>query len=320
LYLGQATTDHSEIPDSTARCIAHVLGRAYGREIALADYGRTGEGNYLSLRDEYLALYNDPSVTPVVNELIDWLGTYLVLQENTGTGRQFTNPDLPPKLEQLLVRTRVRVGDERFIVNVPASWDSGYEDDLVELLHDLRLPEDPALQAFLSLPDVSAGADNIMESFHEAFAGMYASEEQALRALSPFGEWETELADWSVDQGIESDALQWNLEPLLERLRTLYDLVENIEAAEQHYKHVEVSADFVSAVRQQLEAVVEDEARAEHLRREQLRANLASLKAKEGNLLDLAADGSRLKKHPGATARDRPHVRRSRRSARDRQR
>lgn len=224
--IAQALAEESEIDDGTARCIAHVLGRAYGRESALANFGRTGEGHYLTLRDEYLNLYGDEHADPITKEMIDWFGTYLVQRENTGTGRHFMNEHLPPKLEQLLVRTSIRVGDERFIVNVPASWDSGEEDGLIELLRDLQLPADPALQAFLALPDVSAGTPDIMESFHEAFAGTYKNEEFALRALSPLEDWETSLADWCIDRGVDFDALDWNFAPLMDRLRDLYDLVE----------------------------------------------------------------------------------------------
>lgn len=224
--IAQAQIGHTDLRDSTARCIAHVLGRAYGRESALADFGRTGEGNYLTLRDEYIALYADDHTPVDVKELIDWFGTYLVDRENTGTGPQLMNSHLPPKLGQLLVRTSIPVGDSRHLVNMPASWDSGNEDDLIELLTTLQLPEDDALQAFLSLPDVSVGTDNIMESFHEVFAGTYPDEEAALRALSPYGEWEAELAEWCIDHGIEHEALEWNLAPLLDRLRDIYDLVE----------------------------------------------------------------------------------------------
>lgn len=227
--IAEATTKQTEVDDGTARCIAHVLGRAYGRESALANFGRTGEGQYLTLRDEYLVLYSDENADAITKELIDWLGTYLVSLEHTGTGRKFMNEHLPPKLDLLLVRTRVRVGGEHFVVNVPASWDSGELDGLIELLTELQLPEDQALQAFLSLPDVSVGSDDLMESFHEAFAGTYSSEEDALRALSPLEDWKTSLADWCIDQGLEYDALEWNYEPLMTRLHDIYDVVEQEE-------------------------------------------------------------------------------------------
>lgn len=225
-----AMAEHTEIDLGTARCIAHVLGRAHGRESALADFGRTGEGQYLSLRDEYLAIYTDERADVVTKELIDWLGTYLVQRENTGSGRRFMNEHLPPKLDQLLVRTSIRVGDSRYVVNIPASWDSGEEDGVVELLTELQLDQDEALQAFLSLTDVSVGADDIMERFHEAFAGTYADEESALRSLSPLEDWENSLADWCIDQGVDFDALEWNYAPLMERLRDVYDVVKIGEA------------------------------------------------------------------------------------------
>ncbi|WP_165314413.1 hypothetical protein [Agromyces protaetiae] len=227
--LARANAEHDEIDEPTARCIAHVLGRAYGRESALAGFGRTGEGHYLSLRDEYLDLYGDEQADPITKEMIDWLGTYLVQRENTGTGRRFMNEHQPPELDQLLVRTSVRIGEGRFIVNVPASWHSGHEDELVELLTTLQLDQDEALQAFLSLPDVSAGTDDIMESFHEAFTGTYRNEEAVLRALSPLEDWENSLADWCIDNGVEPEALDWNYEPLMVRLRDIYDVVEGKE-------------------------------------------------------------------------------------------
>lgn len=224
--IAQALAGGTEIDHETARCVAHVLGRAYGRESALATFGRTGEGDYLKLRDEYLALYADERADAVTKETIDWLGTHLVARDRTGSGRRFTNELLPPKLERLLVRTELRVGGPRFVVQVPANWDSGGIDRLTETLAELRLPEDPALQAFLSLPDVNAGTADIVASFQEAYAGSFATEEDALRALSPLKEWEEQLADWCIDNGVDAEALDWNFAPLLERLRTVYDLVE----------------------------------------------------------------------------------------------
>lgn len=224
--IATARAEQSEIDQGTARCIAHVLGRSLGRESALADFGRTGEGQYLALRDDYLTLYSDERADAVTKELIDWLGTYLVQRENTGSGRRFMNEHLPPKLDRLLVRTGITIGGNRFVVNIPASWDSGQVDRLIETLTELQLPDDRALQAFLSLPDVSAGTENIGESFREAFAGTFESEEEALRALSPLEDWENSLADWCIDHGIDFETLEWNYAPLMERLRTIYDLVE----------------------------------------------------------------------------------------------
>ena len=69
--------------------------------------------------------------------------------------------------------------------------------------------------------------------------------------------------------------------------------VDNIEAAvEEHYKQIELSPEFISMVREQLDRTLRDEAKAEHLRRTQLEDRLAALRSKEDNLLDLAADDS----------------------------
>lgn len=221
----RALATQTEIDKPTACCIAHVLGRALGRESLLADYGRTGEGAYLDLREEYLDLYGDPAVTEDTKQLIDWFGTFLIQREKLGSGRQFMNEHLPPKLEQILVATGITVGGQFFTVHVPGSYGDEAIHELRETLTELQLPEDEALQAFLALPDVNAMSGDIMESFHESFAGSFHTEEDALRALSPLIEWEGSLADWQIDNAVDPESLEWNYAPLLERLAEVYDLV-----------------------------------------------------------------------------------------------
>lgn len=223
----QALAAQTDIDLNTARCIAHVLGRAWGRTSALADFGRTGEGEYLSLRDEYLEIYSDDQVDATTKEMIDWLGAYLVQQEGTGSARSFMNEHLPPKLDQLLVRTSLRLGSGRFIVNLPASWHSGHEDEFIAFLKTLPLAENRALQIFLSLPGVSAATPGLMESFQRTFVGAYQSEEEALRALSPLEDWETSLAEWCIDNGVDLESLEGQYAPLMERLRSVFDIVES---------------------------------------------------------------------------------------------
>lgn len=224
--IAQALAEHTEISNDTARMIAHVLGRAYGRDSHLAEFGRTGEGAYLSMRDEYLHLYNSEHTDAITKEWVDWLGTYLIQRENTGSGRQYMNEHVPPKLNQLLVATELYVRGVPYRVHLPASLDSEGVDALSEELINLSINQDEALQAFLTLPDVDANTPMLMESFHETFAGSYPNEEAMLRALSPLEDWENSLADWCIDHGIEFDVLEWNYEPLLDRLRDIYDIVD----------------------------------------------------------------------------------------------
>jgi hypothetical protein len=224
--IARALEAHAEIDRDSARCIAHVLGRGLGPTSALAEYARRGAGDYSRLRDEYLALYADEHASPAVVELIDWFGSHLVAQNGTGSGRRFMNESLPPKLDQLLVRTAVRVDGDTFVVHLPASWNSSQEAELMSQLAELQLPSNAALQAFLSLSDVNAGTTELMRRFHEAFAGSFVDEEEALRALSPLEDWELGLSDWCLTQGLSAEALTWNYEPLMVQLREVYDLVE----------------------------------------------------------------------------------------------
>ncbi|MGF2948232.1 hypothetical protein [Microbacterium alcoholitolerans] len=224
--IAQALTERTEIEDGTARMIAHVLGRAYGRDSHLADYGRTGEGMYVDLRDEYLALFNNERADEVTREWINWFGTYLVQRENTGSGRQFMNEHLPPQLDRLLITTELDVQGAPYLLRIPASFDSARLDSLTEQLFQMGLTNSPKLEAFLRLPNVDASSPNLLKSMHETYGGTYANEEDALRALSPLEDWEDSLADWRIDHGIEEDALEWNFKPLIDRLRVIYDLVE----------------------------------------------------------------------------------------------
>lgn len=79
--IAAAEIEQREISRETARLIGHVLGRAYGRHSALANFGRTGEGGYDELRDEYLDLYIHPSISEQAQHWIDWLGTHLIQAE-----------------------------------------------------------------------------------------------------------------------------------------------------------------------------------------------------------------------------------------------
>lgn len=224
--IAEAMEKHTEIDDGTARCIAHVLGRAFGRESALAGFGRTGEGGYEALRDEYLAIYNGPDASVQAKELIDWLGTYLVQRENHGTLQRFGNEYLPPKLEQLLVPTGVDVGDWYFTVHVPAHYDRAAIEELAGTLHELQLDKDDALQAFLSLPDVNAMSGDIMKDFHENYIGTFDSFEGAVHGLLELDEWEKEVHEFAVERHLYVESITPDYEALLERARDAYDILE----------------------------------------------------------------------------------------------
>lgn len=221
-----AGTGQTEIDDGTARCIAHVLGRAFGRDSQLAAFGRTGEGTYLGMRDEYLALYADERVDATTKEWIDWFGTYLVYRENTGSGRRFMNEYRPPKLDRLLVATEILIHGQPFTIHLPASLDNEQIDGIREELATLQLDQDEALQAFLSLPDVDANTPMLMESFHENFVNTFENLEDAVRGLCELDEWENEVNEFAAERGLFIDQYAVDYEALRDRLSEIYDLVE----------------------------------------------------------------------------------------------
>jgi hypothetical protein len=221
-----ALAEKTEIDTNTARMIAHVLGRAYGPASHLAEFGRTGEGSYLDMRDEYLTLYNDQHADPVIKEYIDWLGTYLVQRENIGSGRERLNPNIPRQLDSILVATGIEFDGEPSTIHVPATIRGPYIDALRDQLTDLHGTDREALYAFLSLPDVDASSPNLTESFHESFVGTFATVEDAIAAVIELDEREKEIDEFATGQGFVIDQLTPDYEVLLEEARQAYDVIQ----------------------------------------------------------------------------------------------
>lgn len=55
--IAEAMEQKRDVDRGIARCIAHVLGRSLGRHSALANFARTGEGDYETLREEEGRVY-----------------------------------------------------------------------------------------------------------------------------------------------------------------------------------------------------------------------------------------------------------------------
>lgn len=224
--IGRAHASGGEIDEGTARTIAHVLGRALGRDSQLAEFGRTADGEYESLREEYLTLYNDPTTPPMIRDWIDWFGTYLVKGRAEGSGRRFMNEHLPPKLDQLLVRTEVSLYGQPHLIRVPADLGNA---ELLKLSEELEVfaaaPYGDAFRAYLTLADVNAADPNLMESFGENFAGEYADVMDAVYVLTSLEDWESEIKDFAQERGIRESAVSIDHAIIEEQSRELYDFV-----------------------------------------------------------------------------------------------
>jgi hypothetical protein len=219
-----AHTEQREIDPGTARLIAHVLGRAVGRDSHLADYGRIGTGDYEQLRSEYLDLYEDPHTPPMIREWIDWFGTFLTANHLNATPPE-RSPDARAAPEPAFARGEVSIGDRVLTVHVPASITGPALQALVARLEALPELEDDAFIAFLSIRDVDASDPDIATIFHDSHVGSYENVVEALRVLTPLDDWEAELADWARGQGLAADAVTLNIASIEATARTAYDLI-----------------------------------------------------------------------------------------------
>ncbi|WP_140393356.1 hypothetical protein [Leucobacter sp. 7(1)] len=234
--IAKASEYKTLIEHGTARCIAHVLGRALDRSSALAAFGRTGEADYAAMRDEYLALYSNPDAPAWVVEQIDWLGTHLIRTAHPSAQTISYREPYPLTLEELLVPTEVRVGELEMTVQVPGCYDGSTIMELQEVLTDHKLDRDPGLQAYLSLPNVNAMSGDIMEGFHNSLIAVFRHEEAALRSVCDLDEREREIEDFVSERGLYYDYLTPDLEVLREQVQDMVDLVEREDRVYVFYK------------------------------------------------------------------------------------
>lgn len=224
--IAYADEHHTGVNQETAQCIAHVLGRSFGPDSALAEYALTGTGTYEALRDEYLTIYHDPAAPAWAAELVDHVGTHLIYQTfpDASTSRQ--RASYPRKLARLHVPTEVAVDGLTMTVNVPGIYGRDTIAELPETLSELRLAEDIGLQAFLSVPGVNALSGDIMEDFHNCYIGIWKNLEDAIGELCLLSDREEEVADFASERKLFYDYLTPDYEALQEELEETFSLVE----------------------------------------------------------------------------------------------
>lgn len=215
-----------DVDRGTARCIAHVLGRSLGRHSALANFARTGEGGYETLREESLRLHNDEGGTASTQELIDWLGTHLIRQQHPDAESVTYVEAYPPRLDNILVPTGVEVGDWYLRVNVPGIYGAKDIQELTETLGELSVDQDPALRAFLSLPDVNAMSGDIMEDFHAHYLGVFTATQEAIHELAEVEERERDVFTYAEDRQLVIEQMNPDYEALRDEVADAFDLVE----------------------------------------------------------------------------------------------
>jgi len=226
--ISEAMAEKRNIDPGTARCIAHVLGRSLGRESALANFARTGECDYEALREEYLSLHNHEEVSASTQELIDWLGTHLIRQQHPDARSVTYVEAYPPRLDNILVPTGVKVGDRYLHVNVPGIYGKKGIEELTETLAELAVDKDAALRAYLSLPDTNAMSGDIMQDFHDCYLGVFATVTEAIHELAEIDERERDVFAYAEDRQLVIEQMSPDYEALRNEVTDAFDLVEEV--------------------------------------------------------------------------------------------
>lgn len=224
--IAYATEHHTGINKQTAECIAHVLGRSIGPESALAEYALTGEGDYEALRDEYLAICNNPEAPAWAVELVDYFGSRLIFQTFPEAANASYQASHSLKLARLHVPTKVTVDGLTATVHVPGIYGRETIAELPETLSELQLAEDEGLQAFLSIPSVNVVSGNIMEGFHNCYVGVWRDIEEAVTELCLLDDREEEIKDFAAERKLYFDYLSPDYEALQEELEETFTFAE----------------------------------------------------------------------------------------------
>ncbi|GAA3587354.1 hypothetical protein GCM10022198_08650 [Klugiella xanthotipulae] len=224
--IAEALEHRDVINAQTAKCIAHLLSRSLSKDTELAYYAATGYGDYKTLREEYLPLYHHPDAPASARELIDWFGTCHIRRIYPRAASTDYHEPYPLTLDKLLVPTSVTAGEWSGTVHVTGDYDSRTIHGLEAELVNLRVSEDPALQAYLSLANVNAMSGDIMEGFHDAFVATYRDIEAAIDSVCEIDEREREVIDFVNEKGLYFDVLTPNYKVLQEQAEEGHDFVE----------------------------------------------------------------------------------------------
>lgn len=224
--IAYAEERHTGVNQETAECIAHVLGRSFGPDSALADYALTGSGNYETLRDEYLTIYNNAEAPAWAVELVDYFGSHLICQTFPEAASASYEASHSLKLARLHVPTEVTVDGLTMTVYVPGIYGRETITELPETLSELHLAEDEGLQAFLSIPRVNVVSGNIMEDFDGSYVGAWRNIEEAVTELCLLDDREEEVKDFAAERKLYFDYLSPDYEALQEELEETFTFAE----------------------------------------------------------------------------------------------
>ncbi|MDJ1372662.1 hypothetical protein [Gulosibacter molinativorax] len=200
----EALTRHREISHEEARDIAGALAIGLPEDSRVAEFAVSGIGVNESLRDEYLSLYHDPATNHDVRRWINWLGSWLVSEDNTAVGYPSERElGRPPDLHDLLWTTTLNVDQTIVQANVRADLPTEQIHQLENSLTPLLMEHGDAFAAYLSLADVDAGSPDCHAGFDSVYEGSFTTKEEAMHALTELTDWESELRRLVQRSGVD---------------------------------------------------------------------------------------------------------------------
>lgn len=181
-----------EMPDWSARAIARLLADGSNDPAsALHQFAVTGRGDPDAISAETIPLYIRPDTPAEVRQWIDYLGTYLLHQQDQMAPTGLAEP------------TRLRTPQE---------------------IEGIRLHGN-AFIAYLSLPDIDPDRKDLLQTFAEVYVGTYTSINHLIDELTEITDWQAALDKVSDQWGIE-DLVTLNRAKIERLVRDRWDIVQ----------------------------------------------------------------------------------------------
>jgi len=173
--IGEAEGGNGEVPEWGARTLARALANERDDPMsgALHHFAVTGQADPEAIARELADLYQT-TTDDEIREWVNWLGTY-VIRLSDGSAE-------PPGSEES---------------SQPAD-----EPDTPQIEQGLREHGD-AFRAYLQLPDVDPGRDDLLQTFHEFYIGAFDSMHALLEELTEIREWQRAIDEAARRGGFE---------------------------------------------------------------------------------------------------------------------
>jgi hypothetical protein len=100
-----------------------------------------------------------------------------------------------------------------------------WQERTAERLSALLAEHGDPLRAYLTLDDVDATAETLVDDFHSNYIGWYSNMDEVVEGLTEIQGWERELLQWSMERGLQG-MVSLDREEVEKMTRETWDIVE----------------------------------------------------------------------------------------------